>query len=355
MFSSSILEFAIRIDTEARMLDNRFLKGNAVKIRRRQFLRLAAGAAALLTLSPIARAETYPSRPITIIVPFAVGGPTSLVARIMAERMKMSLGQSIIIENVSGADGSIGVGRAARAAPDGYTISLGTWATHVLNGAIYTLRYDPAGDFEPIAPIVTVPPGLYAKKAMPANNFRELIAWLKANPDNASLGTPTSGMRALGALFQKETGTRFQFVPYRGEASAVQDLLTGQIDLLFGTPSVLEHVRAGNIKAYVAGAKTRLKIAPDIPTAEEVGSPALDFSPWWALFAPKGSPKKVTDMLNAAAVDALTDPMVRQRLTDVGLELFPRDQQTPEALGALVKADIEKWWPIIKESGIKAE
>jgi tripartite-type tricarboxylate transporter receptor subunit TctC len=283
-------------------------------------------------------------------VPFAAGGPTDLVARIMAERMKMSLGQFIIIENVSGADGSIGVGRVARATPDGHTIGLGTWATHVVNGAIYALRYDTASDFEPIAPIFATPAVLYAKKALPANNPTELIAWLKANPDKASLGTQTSGMHAMGAFFRKETGTRFQFVPYRGEATAVQDLRAGQIDLMWGTPTVLPQVRSGNIKAYVVTAKTRLKIAPDIPTAEEEGLPALAFSGWGALFAPKGTPRKITNTLNAAAVDALTDPLVRQRLIDIGLELFPRDQQTPEALGALVKADIEKWWPIIKES-----
>jgi tripartite-type tricarboxylate transporter receptor subunit TctC len=326
-----------------------------MKLPRRRFLHLAAGAAALPAASSIARAQTYPTRPITMIVPFPPGGTTDVVARIMAERMKMSLGQSIIIENVSGANGSTGVGRAARATPDGYTIDMGQWGTHVVNGAIYTLRYDLVGDFEPIAPIVTIPLVLYARKAMPGNDLTELIAWLKANPDKASHATATAGLHALGALFQKETGTRFQFVPYRGEAPATQDLIAGQIDLMWNSSNNLTQVRAGSIKAYVVTSKTRLTIAPDIPTADEAGLPGLSFSSWYGLFAPKGTPKNITDNLNAAAVGALADPAVRQRFTDIGLEVFPRDQQTSQALGALVKADIEKWWPIIKAANIRGE
>jgi tripartite-type tricarboxylate transporter receptor subunit TctC len=287
-----------------------------------------------------------------MIVPFPAGGPNDLVARIIAERMKISLGQTIIIENVSGADGSIAVGRAARATPDGYTIEMGQWGTHVVNGAIYDLRYDLVGGFEPIAPIITAPMVLYAKKAMPATNLKELIAWLKINPNKASYGTVTAGLHALGAFFQEQTGTRFQFVPYRGEAPAVQDLVGGQIDLMWGSTNNLGQLRAGSIKAYAVTSSARLTIAPDIPTVEELGLPELSFSPWSALFAPKGTPKNVINSLNTAAVDALADPTVRQRFADIGMEVFPRDRQTPQALAALVKADIEKWWPIIKAANI---
>jgi tripartite-type tricarboxylate transporter receptor subunit TctC len=264
----------------------------------------------------------------------------------------MSLGQAVIIENLSGAEGRTGTGRAARATPDGYTIEIGLWSTHVVNAAIYALPYDTFNAFEPVAPIGTFPMVLYAKKAMPANNLKELIAWLKMNPDKASYGTVTAGLHALGAFFQEETGTRFQFVPYRGEAPAVQDLVGGQIDLMWGSTNNLGQLRAGSIKAYVVTSKTRLTIAPDIPTVEEIGLPELSFSPWSALFAPKGTPKNVIDSLNTAAVDALADPTVRQRFADIGMEVFPRDQQTPQALGALVKADVEKWWPIIKAANI---
>jgi tripartite-type tricarboxylate transporter receptor subunit TctC len=312
-----------------------------MKFPRRQFLRLAASAAAVPAVSPFAWAQAYPSHQITVIVPFPPGGTTDVLARIMAERMKMSLGRPIIIENVSGANGINGVGRAARAMPDGYTIEMGQWSTHVVPGAIYPLPYDPAGDFEPIAPTGTVPIVLYGKKALPANDLKGLITWLKANPDKASQATTTAGTHAFGALFQKETGTRFQFVPYRGAAPAIQDLVAGQIDLVFDSAVHLPQVRAGNIKAFFVTANTRLSIAPDIPTIEEAGFPALSFSVWFALFAPKGTPKNVTDTLNAAAVDALADPVVRQRLAENGFGFFRPDQQTSQALGALVKADIE--------------
>jgi len=322
---------------------------------RRQFLHLAAGAAALPAISRIARAQAYPTRPITMIVPFPAGGPTDVVGRVLAERMKVSLGQAVIIENVSGANGSIGVGRVARAVPDGYTIDLGLWGTHVINGAIYSLRYDLRNDFEPISPIVGNPLIVFGKNAMPAKDMKELIAWLNANPDKASQGTSSAGTHAVGALFQKETGTRFQFVPYRGAAPAIQDLVAGQIDLVIETTVHLPQVRAGSIKAYAVTTKTRLPVAPDIPTVGEAGLPGLSVTSWYGLFAPKGTPKEVIGKLHAAVVDALDDPAIRQRLTDIGFEMFPRDQWTPEALGTLVKADIEKWWPIIKAANIKGE
>jgi tripartite-type tricarboxylate transporter receptor subunit TctC len=246
-------------------------------------------------------------------------------------------------------------GRVARAPPGGYTIVFGAWTTHVLNGAIYALRYDLVGDFEPIALISTVPFVLYAKKTLPAIDLNELIAWLKANPEKASHGTVSAGSHAVAALFQKETGTRFQFVPYRGAAPAIQDLLAGQIDLMWGFPDYLVQVRAGGIKAYVVTAKARLTTAPDIPTVEEAGLPRLSFSSWFGLFGPKGTPKNVTNKLNEAVVEASVDPAVRSRLVDLGQEVFPRDQQTPEVLAALQKADIEKWWPIIKAANIRGE
>ena len=326
-----------------------------MNLLRRKFLHVVAGTLALPAVSRIAWAQTYPSRPITMIVPFPPGGTTDVIARSMAERMKASLGQPIIVENVSGANGTIGVGRLARAAPDGYTIDMGQFSSHVVPGAIYTLPYDAARDFEPIAPVGTIPSVLYAKKAMPGKDLGELISWLKENPNKASHGNTTAGTHAFAALFQKETGTRFLLVPYRGEAPAVQDLLAGHIDLMWNSTNNLVQVRAGGIKAYAVTAKTRLSIAPDIPTFEEAGLPALSFYFWWALFAPKGTSKEIIDILNAAALKALADPVVRQRFSDLGLETYPRAQQTPDALGAIVKTDIAKWWPIIKAANIRGE
>jgi tripartite-type tricarboxylate transporter receptor subunit TctC len=328
-----------------------------MKLLRRQFLHLAAWAAAPQIASCIARAQTsYPSRPITMIVPAAAGGPADIIGRVMAERMKESLGQTVIIENVSGADGSIGVGRAARARPDGYTVDLGIMSTHVLNGAFYSLPYDVLNDFAPISPLVTSPLVLFARRTMPANNLQELIAWLKANPNKASAGISTVGFRLITMFFQKETGTQFGLVPYRGGAPRMQDLVAGQIDLLFSTPIDLPLAQAGSIKAYAVTSDARLAPAPQLPTFAEIGLPALSSSSYWyGLFAPKGTPKDVIGKLNAAAVGALANPAVRSRLTELGLEIFPRAQQTPDALGALVKADAKKWWPIIKESGIKPE
>ena len=326
-----------------------------MKLPRRQFLHLAAGAIAAPTFSQIAIAQTYPTRPITMIVSAAAGGPTDLVGRLLAERMKASLGQPIIIENVGGADGSIGAGRAARARPDGYTIDVGFLGNHVLNGAFYSLPYDVLNDFAPISPLVTGPIFLFARKTMPAKDLNELLAWLKANPDKASMGVAALGPRLVTAFFQKEAGTHFALVPYRGSAPAVQDLMAGQIDLLIGTVDQLPLMRAGSIKAYAVTSETRLALAPDIPTFAEVGLPALSYSAWFGLFAPRGTPTDIIGKLNSAAVEALADPGVRSRIVELGEEIFPREQQTPEALGAFVKAGAEKWWPIIKEFGIKVE
>jgi tripartite-type tricarboxylate transporter receptor subunit TctC len=326
-----------------------------MKLARRRLVRLAAGAAALPVMLRIARTQTYPIRPITMIVPFAAGGTTDVLARVLAERMRRVLGQPLIIENVSGADGSIGTGRAARANPDGHTIELGFLGTHVLNGAFYSLPYDVLNDFAPISPLVMFPEILLARKTMPARDLRELIAWLRANPRQASAGIQTAGIRLVTEFFQKQTGTKLNFVPYRGTGPAVQDLVAGQIDLLFAPPDALPQVAAGNIKAYVVTSDARLAIAPAIPTVAEVGLPDLAYVAWFALFAPKGTARDIVGTLNAAVVEALADPTVRSRLVDIGFEAFPREQQTAEALGALVKAEAAKWWPIIKELGIKGE
>jgi tripartite-type tricarboxylate transporter receptor subunit TctC len=289
-------------------------------------------------------------------VPFPPGGSTDVIGRILAERLKAPLGQPVIIENVGGAAGVVGVGRVARASPDGYTIDIGQWDTHVANGAIYPLTYDLVKDFEPIVPISSNPYLLLARKAMPGQDLKGLIAWLKANPDKATQGSPTAGAQVAGVYFQKETGTRFQLVPYRGAAPAMQDVVAGQIDLLFVQPAVaLPQVRGGAIKAYAVTGPNHLAVAPEIPTVDEAGLPGLHVLGWYGLFAPKGTRADIIAKLNAAVSEALADPAIRARLADLGQDIYPREQQTPEVLGTLQKAEIEKWWPIIKASNIKAE
>ena len=322
---------------------------------RREFLQLGGAAVAAPALPRSAAAQTYPSRPITMIVPFPPGGNVDVVGRVLAERMRVTLGQPIIIENIAGANGSIGVGRTARAKPDGYTIDLGFLGGHVQNGALYSLQYDVLNDFQPILPLVATPYVIFARKTVPANDLAEFIAWLKANPDKASAAIVTVGVHLVTALFAKETGTQFAMVPYRGTAPAMQDLVAGQIDFSFDLPVQLSLMRAGSLKAFAVTSEMRLASASDIPTIGEIGFPALTSSTWFGFFAPKGTPTDIVGRLNAAAVEALADPAVRSRFVALGLEIFPRERQTPEALGALVKADVEKWWPIIKESGIKAE
>ncbi|HEY1544190.1 MAG TPA: tripartite tricarboxylate transporter substrate-binding protein [Xanthobacteraceae bacterium] len=309
-------------------------------------------------LGGVAGAQVYPSRAITLVVPFSAGGPTDALARILAGPMRQALGQPVIIENVTGAGGTIGVGRVARSAPDGYTMSLGIWPTHVLNGAIYTLQYDVQKDFEAVALLASNPQLIVAKNSMPAKNLDELIAWLKANPGKATQGTVGAGssQHISGVFFQRATGTQFQFVPYRGAAPAVQDLIGGHIDLMFDqASSSLPHVRGGEIKAYAVAAHTRLASAPDIPTVDEAGLPGFYISVWAGMWAPRGTPKDVIAKLNTAVVAALSDPSVRQKLAELGQEIPPREQQTPAALSALQKAEIDKWWPIIKAANIKAE
>jgi len=324
----------------------------------RRFLRVAACAAALLAVLQTASAQIYPSRPITIVVPAAAGGPLDVLARILSERLRLALGQPLIVENVAGAAGSIGVGRVARAPPDGYTLSLGMWGTHVVNAAIYPLSYDVVTDFEPISRIGSMPELIVASKSTPPNDLKGLIEWLKANPDKATQGTSGIGSAGhiAGVFFQNVTGTRYQFVPYRGLAPAMAALLASQVDMMIDVPtSSLPHVRSGGIKAYAAMSKSRIASAPDIPTVDEVGLPGFYASVWYALWAPRRTPMDIIGKLNAAAVNALADPTVRARLADIGQEIVPREQQTPEALGALQRAEIEKWWPIIKAAKINGE
>jgi tripartite-type tricarboxylate transporter receptor subunit TctC len=326
---------------------------------RRRLLSLVAAAAAIPALSCAALAQSYPTRPITMIIPFAAGGPTDVIGRLLAERMRTTLGQSVIAENSTGAGGTIGVGRLARATPDGYTIGMGIWSTHVVNGAIYTLQYDLVKDFAPVTLISwelgTV---IVAKKATPAKDLRELIEWLKTGQGRATFGTAGVGSppHIGGVLFQNLSGAPFQFVHYRGASQVVQDLVGGQIDIAVDSPTTsLPQVRAGLIKAYAVTAKSRLPAAPDIPTTGEAGLPGMYLSVWFALWAPKGTPQDVIAKLNSAARHALNDPSMGSRLTDLGQEIVPPDQQTSEALSAMQKTDIERWWPIIKAAGIKAE
>jgi tripartite-type tricarboxylate transporter receptor subunit TctC len=277
---------------------------------------------------------------------------------IIEGRMRTALGQAITIENVAGANGSLGVGRVVRAAPDGYTLVIGYWGTHVANGVLYALPYDVVGDFEPIILAVRFPLVIVAKNATPAKTLRELLGWLKANPDEASAGT--SGMGGIehvgGLLFQNVVGTRINFVPYRGAAPAMQDLVAGQIDLMLAPLATsLPQIRDGNIRAFAVTTDSRSAAAPEIPTTDEAGLPGFHVTTWLGLWAPKGTPRDVIAKLNSAAVTALADQTVRARLADAGMEVFPRDQQTPEALATYQKAEIEKWWPVIRRAGIRLE
>ena len=317
----------------------------------------AAAALSLIAAAP-ARAQAYPTHPILMIVPLAPGGSTDVLGRIMAKVMSAALGQTVFVENTAGAAGTIGVTRAERSAPDGYTVLWGMWGTNVANGAIYNLDFDLLNDFEPIALVATQPFLIDARKTLPPTNLKELVAWLKQNGDKTTMGNSGVGSpsHVAGVLMQNMVGVKWQMVSYRSVGLATQDLLAGTIDILLDTPAVsLPHVKSGDLKTYAVTAKTRLAIAPDIPTTDEAGLAGYYFYFWHALWAPKGTPKDVIAKLNAAVQTTLADPETRQRLTDLAQDIYPPEQRTPEALHAFQKAEVEKWWPIIKAAGIKAE
>ena len=303
-------------------------------------------------------AQVYPTHSIAMVVPFSAGGPTDTIARIMAERMTRGLGQTVVVENTTGAGGSIGVGRVVRATPDGYTLGVGHIGTHVINGAVYPLAYDLLKDLEPVAMIATNPQIIISRNAVPARDLKELIAWVKANQEKVSIGTGGAGTpsHVSGVQLQNITGTQLQIVHYRGSAPSMQDLIGGHIDLEFDqAASSLPQVRAGKIRAYAVTSKTRLLAAPEIPTVDEAGLPGFYMAVWHGIWVPRNTPNAIVVRLNAAIVEALADPAVRRRLVDLGQEIPPREQQTREALGAHHKAEIEKWWTVIKAAGIKAE
>lgn len=313
---------------------------------------------ALLSFGSAAHADKYPSHPITIVVPFAAGGPSDAMARILGERMKASLGEAVLVENVTGAGGSIGVGRAVRSPPDGYTVSFGHLGTHVCNGAIYRLGYDLVDDLEPVVLLPSNPMIIVSKTAVPAKSLTELLAWLKARPSPATAGTAGagSGSHVAGLYFENVTGLKLQYVPYRGTAPALNDLVAGQIDLMIDqTSNSINQVRAGTIRAYAVTDDKRVESAPDVPTTDEAGLPGFHMTLWSGLWVPKRTPQEIVARLNAAVVEALNDPAVRKQLGNLGLQIPADDRLTPEALGTWQKAEIAKWWPMIKAADVKVD
>jgi tripartite-type tricarboxylate transporter receptor subunit TctC len=313
---------------------------------------------ASLALGGHARADSFPSHPITIVVPFSAGGPTDAMARILSERLQARLGQTILIENVTGAAGSLGVGRVVRAAPDGYTISIGHLGTHVANGAIYKLGYDLVTDLEPVVLLPSNPMIIVSTNAVPAKSLKELVAWLKAKPTPPTAGTAGagSGSHIAGLYFENVTGIKLQYVPYRGTAPALTDLVAGQIDVIIDqTSNSIAQVRAGTIRAYAVTDDKRVASVPEIPTTDEAGLPGLHMTLWSGLWVPKDTPKDIVAKLNVAAVDAMNDPAVHKKFEDLGLQMPPPDQLTPQALGAWQKAEIAKWWPMIKAANVRVD
>ena len=319
---------------------------------------LAAALFATVSLTAPALAQSYPTRPITVVVPFSAGGPSDAMMRILGERMKVSLGQPILVENITGAGGSIGVARVVHSPADGYTIGFGHLGTHVANGAIYKLNYDLVTDLEPIVLLPSNPMVIVSKNSVPAKSLKELIAWLKSRPQPATAGTAGagSGSHIAGVYMQNLTGLRLQFVPYRGTAPALTDLVAGQIDIIVDQISnSINQVRAGTIRAYAVTDSKRVEQAADIPTVDEAGLPNFHMTLWSGLWAPKGTPKEIIAKVNAAALDALKDPQTRKNLENLGLQMPPADKSTPEALGEWQKAEIAKWWPIIKAAHVTVD
>ncbi|MBX9775291.1 MAG: tripartite tricarboxylate transporter substrate binding protein BugD [Xanthobacteraceae bacterium] len=319
---------------------------------------LAAVLAATLACGNGALAQSYPSRPITMVVPFPPGGATDAIARILNDRLRQAFGQPVIIENIGGAGGSIGVQRVVRAAPDGYTLNLGQLGSHVMNGAALTLNYDLVKDLDPVSMVAANPQVIAARSGFPANNLQELIAWLKANPDKASVATVGAGSpsHVSAVYFGNIIGANLNLVPYRGGGPAMQDLVANQVDLMIiQVAEAIAQSQAGRLKTFAVTSKTRLPGAPDLPTVDEAGLPGMYISFWHGLWMPRGVPKDILARVNAAMVETLADPNVRTRLAAMHQEIPPRDQQTPEGLAAVQKAEIEKWWPIIKAAGIKAQ
>jgi tripartite-type tricarboxylate transporter receptor subunit TctC len=318
---------------------------------------LAALIATFALIFP-ASAETYPSHPVTIVVPFAAGGPSDAMMRILGERMKLSLGETILVENTTGAGGSIGVGRVVHSANDGYTIGFGHLGTHVANGAIYKLNYDLVADLEPIVLLPSNPMVIVSKNAVPAKTLKELMDWLKSRPQPATAGTAGagSGSHIAGLAFENATGIKLQYVPYRGTGPALNDLVAGQIDVIVDQLSnSINQVRAGTIRAYAVTDTKRSDQAQEIPTTDEAGLPNFHMTLWSGLWAPKGTPKDIIARLNKAVVQALADPQVKKQLENLGLQMPPANQSTPEALGDLQKAEIAKWWPMIKSANVKVD
>jgi tripartite-type tricarboxylate transporter receptor subunit TctC len=312
-----------------------------------------AASAALVTSQALAQA--FPSRPVTLIVPFPPGGSTDTAARILGEAMRPSLGQPVIIENVGGAGGSIGVARVARAAPDGYTIDIGQWDTHV-GAIIYPISFDLQKDFAPVGLLSVNPQLLIARKGFPADDLRGLVAWMKANPGKGTFVDQNAAARVTGILMQQSTGTKIEFIPYRGAGPAMQAMLGGQVDLMVVQAAVtLPQARAGAVKILANLSPARSRVIPDIPTSKESGIPGLYASGWFGLFAPRATPREIVAKLNAAMMRGLADPKVQARFADLGLDVAAREQQTPEGLAAFHKGELEKWWPIIKSAGIKVE
>ena len=317
-----------------------------------------AALVATLAFGASVRADNFPSHPITIMVPFAAGGPSDAMARILGDRMKTVLGQPLVIENVTGAGGSIGVGRVVRSPADGYTIGFGHLGTHVANGAVYKLGYDLVADLEPIVMLPSNPMIVVSKNDVPAKTLNELLAWLKSRPEPVTAGTAGlgSGSHIAGLYFENATGIKLQFVPYRGTAPAMNDLVAGQIDVIIDqTSNSINQVRAGTIRAYAVTDDKRVASAPDIPTTDEAGLPGFHMTLWSGLWAPKGTPKEIVAKLNAAAIEALNDPAVQKQFENLGLQMPPENQLTPQALGDWQKAEIAKWWPMIKAAHVAVE